>query len=411
MNKLTKIISVLIVIAVLMSSICINSYAAVSTPTIKNTGTRDEICTSLSSMASSYYTADYSYDVLSEKSNTALLTSLRDLMKNTHKNTSSYANCRDLPIYTDCRGSDGKIVLLYSSVGVTQNEWIGSGSVGWNREHVWPQSLGGFGTSGAGADLHHVRPSDSKINGTRGNLPYGNVENGTQANGTSIVSNISGGEYGGGYFEPLDNVKGDVARICLYVYARYGGEISECSNITTVFQSVDVLLDWCELDPVDTWEMSRNDVVGSIQGNRNVFIDYPEYAWILFDKEVPNDMATPSGEAKQPSQDNDSNEGNTPETNTPETNTPEPSVPETNIPEINTPETDAPTTDAPTTDAPATDAPKTDENDNKNDDKSDEKADSDDGEADSGCGSTIALSAICVVGIIGIVTTVKKKKD
>ena len=57
------------------------------------------------------------------------------------------------------------------------------------------------------------------------------------------------------------------------------------------------MLEWCALDPVDEWEMGRNDVVEDIQGNRNVFIDYPEYAWLLFDKEIPDEMTTPSGEA------------------------------------------------------------------------------------------------------------------
>ena len=157
--------------------------------------------------------------------------------------------------------------------------------------------MGGFETTGAGADLHHIRPSESKTNSDRSNLKYGNV--------TSIVresiGNLSGLKGGdkGDYYEPVDNAKGDVARICLYVYARYGTELSKCSDITNVFQSVEVLLEWCELDPVDEWEMGRNDVIEEIQGNRNVFIDYPEYAWLIFDKEVPSDMVTPSGEAKK----------------------------------------------------------------------------------------------------------------
>ena len=65
-----------------------------------------------------------------------------------------------------------------------------------------------------------------------------------------------------------------------------------------VIENLDTLLAWCEMDPVDTWEMGRNDAVERIQGNRNVFIDYPEYAWLLFGKEIPTDMVTPSGEAK-----------------------------------------------------------------------------------------------------------------
>jgi hypothetical protein len=69
------------------------------------------------------------------------------------------------------------------------------------------------------------------------------------------------------------------------------------------------------MDPVDTWEMGRNEVVEAYQGNRNVFIDYPELAWLLFGEEVPDDMVTPSGIAKNGAQggntgsDNDDNTG------------------------------------------------------------------------------------------------------
>ena len=160
---------------------------------------------------------------------------------------------------------------------------------------MWPQSLGGGNTSGGGADLHHIRPSDAVVNSTRGNKKYGYANGGTAVSGKNPATGYAGGNYGT-YFEPLDNVKGDVARICLYVYVRWGSAWG-ADNVTEVFQSVDVLLEWCELDPVDTWEMGRNEVVQNIQGNRNVFIDYPELAWTLFGREVPEGMTTPSGEA------------------------------------------------------------------------------------------------------------------
>ena len=146
--------------------------------------------------------------------------------------------------------------------------------------------------------MHHVRPSDAGVNSSRGNKKYGESgSNPTEKYGTNPAVGVLGGTYNSNYFEPLDSVKGDVARICLYVYVRYGGELYQCNDITNVFQSVDVLLEWCEMDPVDEWELSRNDVVEGIQGNRNVFVGYPEYAWIIFDKDLPNTMTTPSGEA------------------------------------------------------------------------------------------------------------------
>lgn len=300
MKQPIKRAALVLIILLLICSLCQPTLAAPATySTAKNTGVRGEICTTLEgTSADRYYTQDYTYEALSQLSQTELLTSLRTLMTSTHKKKTSYSDCRDMSVNTDCQNGDGTIVLLYTSYVVTRNDFIGSGSIGWNREHVWPKSLGGFNTDGAGADLHHVRPDDVTTNAVRANDKYGNVTNGKDVKGSSLVSGAVGGKSGGGYYEPLDNVKGDVARICLYVYVRYGGELPQCNKITNVFQSVDVLLEWCALDPVDTWEMGRNEVVGAIQGNRNVFIDYPEYAWLLFGQEVPADMTTPSGMAQ-----------------------------------------------------------------------------------------------------------------
>lgn len=260
--------------------------------TSANSGIRHEVCTSLEGTSvDSYYTGSYSYDQLTALSGNALLMYLRELMTETHTHTTSYANCRDYAVKTDCENGDGQTInLIYISYSATMSDYLASGTGGWNREHVWPKSLGGFDTAGAGADLHHIRPSNMSVNSSRGNLKYGYADSGKSVYGGSLL-----GGYSSTYFEPLDNVKGDVARICLYVYVRYGGELSKCSNITNVFQSVDVLLEWCALDPVDTWEMGRNEVVSAIQGNRNVFIDYPELAWLLFNAEIPEDMVTPSG--------------------------------------------------------------------------------------------------------------------
>ena len=383
MNRSIRIISVLTVVFILMSALCINTSAAVSTPTVKNMGTRNTVCTALSASATSYYTENYTYDTLSQKSSAELLTSLRTFMTTTHTGKSSYKNCKEYAYYTDCQngGTDNTVSLIYSSYSATSDQWASDGSNGWNREHVWPRNLGGkYETSDTpGCDLHHVRPSDARINSVRNDRKYGNVTGGTAT--TGVITTASGGEYKGDYFEPLDNVKGDVARICLYVYVRYGAEYSALNNITNVFESVDVLLEWCELDPVDTWEMSRTDVVESVQGNRNVFIDYPEYAWLLFGEEMPTDMQTPSGMAKQHKPSADDTDTPAPETNTSETNTTE----------TNAPATEAPATEAPKAESPATDGEKQ--------------------PTEAGCGSSIAISSICFVGIVALAAVIKKKED
>ena len=260
-----------------------------------NSGQRDVVATTLNgTSADSYYSGSYEYDVLSQKSASEIQTALATLMKSTHSYISSYDDCHYKANRTDCeneQGSSNKLSLIYTSYTATMSQWNG-----WNREHVWPKSLGGDTTSGGGADLHHIRPSDASVNSSRGNKKYGNSNGGTAKYGSNPASGYLGGYYNSTYFEPLDNVKGDVARICLYVYVRWGSSWG-ATSITKVFQSVDVLLEWMELDPVDTWELGRNEVVQDIQGNRNVFIDYPEYAWLIFGEEIPDDLATPSGEA------------------------------------------------------------------------------------------------------------------
>ena len=293
MKKLTlKISAIMLILSILLSFMVITGSAAPTTYSKdSNSGTRNEVCTSLSgTSASSYYTGSNTYDNLSKQSASSVLSALRSLMKSTHTKNSSYDDCKNMADETDCEKNSGKTVTIYTSYTTNYNGNIT------NREHVWPKSLGGYDQSGPGADLHHIRPSEINVNSNRGNLKYGNVSGGSTSTGST--SKKVGGTYDKTYFEPNDNVKGDVARICLYMYVRYGGESQyTCGSITKVFQSVEVLLEWCEMDPVDTWEMGRNEVIQAYQGNRNVFIDYPEYAWILFGKAVPNDMATPSGKA------------------------------------------------------------------------------------------------------------------
>ena len=321
-NLKIRITSILLILILLLSATTPVFAATTSAPTTYskeyNSGTRDVVCTSLSgTSAASYYSGNYDYDNLSEKSSDALFTSLQSLMRTTHKKISSYDDCHYKADRTDCTNGSGNVSLIYSSYSASLSDWAGSQGNGWNREHVWPKSLAGDTTSGGGADLHHIRPSDAKINSTRNNNKYGNVTGGKVVTGTDKFNNVAGGYSGSGYFEPYDNVKGDVARICLYVYVRWNSNW-DATDITDVFQSVDVLLEWCELDPVDTWEMGRNEVIEDIQGNRNVFIDYPEYAWLIFGREVPDDMATPSGEASGGTNPGGSTGGGTTEPDTPD---------------------------------------------------------------------------------------------
>ena len=152
----------------------------------------------------------------------------------------------------------------------------------WNREHVWPQSLSNnnYGTgSGAGSDLLHIRPTYNSTNGKRGSLLMADV--GKQ--GADKYEGMVYGYFSDGKFEPLDSVKGDVARIFMYVWTAYYKAYNHTLNILKAIESYDTLLKWHTMDKPDALEGYRNDYSeSSKQKNRNPFVDHPELAWKIF---------------------------------------------------------------------------------------------------------------------------------
>ena len=252
---------------------------------IYNWGTRGTTATFLSPNAEDFYEdnntsyAELSSYVGGTDKSTApkseLYRELKELMASNHSHITSYAETKDLYQYTDCQNGGGKISSFYSGTAIGP-AW-GEGS--WNREHTWPDSKGLGGSDEN--DLMMLRPTSTNENSSRGNTAYG------QSSSYYNPNKESGGKY---------DLRGDVARIFLYVYVRWGNT-SYAWGTSGVMESVEVLLEWMEADPVDTWELGRNDSVESITGTRNVFVDYPELAFILFGEEVPANMATPSGEA------------------------------------------------------------------------------------------------------------------
>lgn len=192
-----------------------------------------------------------------DASGDALKEALHTLMEETHTTYISYGDSRDLFKTTDPADEEGMIVCFYSRE-IVSGVWDEGAT--WNREHVWPKSLSGglYETTsntykGAGSDMHMLRPETPSVNSSRGNKQFGETE---------------------GCYEPIDSVKGDVARILFYMSVHYELDI-EATGVAT---SIEMLLEWNSLDPVDDAEATRNDVVQSLQGNRNPFIDYPEYA-------------------------------------------------------------------------------------------------------------------------------------
>ncbi len=160
---------------------------------------------------------------------------------------------------------------------------------GYNREHSWPKSWSGD-QAPMNTDLFHIVPTDIYVNNRRGNYPYGEVAAPTwvSLNG-SRLGPCSRPGYSGVAFEPIDAYKGDFARNYFYMATRYytedagwpGSPMTDGSQLRQWAE--DMLIAWHLADPVSTKELDRNEAVYAIQGNRNPFIDHPEYVLLMYD--------------------------------------------------------------------------------------------------------------------------------
>lgn len=184
----------------------------------------------------------------------------------------------------------------------------------YNREHLIPQSY--FDQiSPMRTDAFHVWPTDGKVNGERGNLPFGKVatanytsQNGTKR-GTSAVTGFSGT-----VVEPIDEFKGDIARAYFYFATRYEDFMDDFYTDTTQSQTqvkamfdgstdkvfntgfLDVLYQWHLQDPVSARETDLNNYIYNEQGNRNPYIDNPQYVTAVW---FPNLLNTNKAELVQ----------------------------------------------------------------------------------------------------------------
>lgn len=243
----------------------VSSSTIISSSIISSSSSSSSSSTSISTgyLESDWYSGEYYNEVDFSLEDNALFLELRNLISTTHTNLITYGDLRyDTIAKADASLEDSsKIVMIYSRKELSST-WD-SGTT-WNREHVWPQSVGWWGkasnsSKSAGSDLHHVRPETPSVNNSRGNKAFGTKS---------------------GQYLPVDEAKGDVARILFYMLTRYSE--TDSKSITEVAESMELLLEWNELDPVDALEKQRNDVGEDIQGNRNPFIDYPELADVIW---------------------------------------------------------------------------------------------------------------------------------
>ena len=238
-----------------------------------------------STQSSSYY------DLLNNKSGEELKIALRNIIVNEEEvRKHTYGDVVEILKSSDENPQNSSEVwLLYLEKGRSKLDYqLTSNSVGtWNREHIFPQSRGGFSgatpswsdgfdkwettnaddLSAGHSDAHHIRAEDGPENSARGNKSYGP----------------------GGYNGPTNTQgswKGDVARSLFYMAIRYNALDVERGFLPTTTASkmgdLDALLDWHRNDTADDFEMNRNNIVYEWQRNRNPFIDMPqlaEYIW------------------------------------------------------------------------------------------------------------------------------------
>jgi endonuclease I len=189
---------------------------------------------------------------------------------------------------------DSKIWKIYDGE-LTDSAW--DAGTTWNREHVWPNSRLGIervNDSGKNqaSDLHNLRAATPRVNSSRGDRFY------TDGSG-EYTTNEDGGYY------PGDEHIGDVARILFYMVTMYDyleltndlEDLLDESDHNTMDGArmgvLDLLLEWHKLDPVDDFERQRNAVIYDVQGNRNPYIDHPEYVHLIWENKSISDITKP----------------------------------------------------------------------------------------------------------------------
>jgi len=163
---------------------------------------------------------------------------------------------------------------------------FGGSTCEYNREHVFARSnanptMGSVNNSSTGiaADPHNLRPSDQQMNGDRGNKKF--------AAGSGNAGTVGANWY------PGDEWKGDVARMMMYMYTRYGDRCLPSLNGTGATQGttdmLQIYLQWNVDDPVNSFEDQRNPYLENVYGNRNPFIDNPYLATLIWGGEPAED--------------------------------------------------------------------------------------------------------------------------
>lgn len=224
------------------------------------------------------------------KTGSAFRADLYELIKSTHKKETTYAGLKEVYKVADADpNKSGNIIWFYTGTSVSFSGF-GSGGGTTNREHVWPKNGGNAfpETTEAGSDGHHLRPCEANLNSTRGSKSFDIVPQTTgnivKQNGSSSYENLC--YTSGDFFYPGEGYRGATARILFYVQTRWGNDydltfVDSAGNNKTIGK-ISTLLQWHLQEPPTAEEIRRNEAVFGIQGNRNPFIDHPEYATQIY---------------------------------------------------------------------------------------------------------------------------------
>ncbi|MFI3244858.1 MAG: endonuclease [Ferrimonas sp.] len=243
-----------------------------------------------------YYSAILSGDFADAE---AMKHALSDVIRTNHT-VLSYAQVWSLVSDSDQDPSDNsQVVGLYSGKSISQYA-NGGDSSDWNREHVWPSSHGFADQSQTGyTDGHHLRATLVPVNSARSNFDFASGGSALELAPESRVDPVAG------TFEPRDAVKGDVARMMFYMDTRYQGAANDGNMpdlilVDSTNSNADAaeagklceLYQWHQQDPVDDQERWRNDIVYQYQGNRNPYIDYPNWVQQIYGAQCSDAPAT-----------------------------------------------------------------------------------------------------------------------
>ncbi|MFM7079591.1 MAG: endonuclease, partial [Bacteroidota bacterium] len=195
--------------------------------------------------------------------------------------------------FTDTAAGKKMATCVYSGErGMYTPPFAWTPTTPFSREHTWCHSWmpsSSSTTTQEYADQHHLFVvNQNNVNGVRSNHPLGEVVNATS---TYLLGSYGTDANGNLVYEPRESHKGNAARAILYMSVRYNGlngldwTFNRLNNVILPSlnedpQSLQLLLQWHSQDPPDAEEIARNDYIQSIQGNRNPFIDNPD--WVNF---------------------------------------------------------------------------------------------------------------------------------